>query len=61
MAVYEKLRTLTEQFHTEEAKFDGGNASAGKRARALLQEIRVIAGARRKEIQETKNAAKQAA
>ncbi len=52
-----KIAELVEVFQAEDAKFEGGNASAGTRARAALMEIKKLADARRKEIQAKKNAA----
>lgn len=52
-----KIAELVEAFQAEDAKFEGGNASAGTRARAALMEIKKLADARRKEIQAKKNAA----
>lgn len=48
---------LIETFKEEDAKFQGGNASAGTRARKALMEIKKACDTRRKEIQEAKNAA----
>ena len=48
---------LIETFQAEDAKFESGNASAGTRARGALMEIKKLCDARRKEIQEKKNAA----
>lgn len=53
----QQLAQLVEQFQAEDAKFEGGNAAAGTRARKALMEIKKAADARRKEIQEKKNAA----
>lgn len=44
-------------FQEEDAKFEGGNKSAGTRARKALMEIKKLCDARRKEIQAEKNAA----
>lgn len=52
-----KIAELVTTFQEEDAKFEGGNASAGTRARAALMEIKKLADARRKEIQAKKNAA----
>ena len=52
-----KIAELVETFQAEDAKFEAGNASAGTRARGALMEIKKLADARRKEIQEKKNAA----
>lgn len=52
-----QILELIEQFKIEDEKFNGGNASAGTRARKALMEIKKACDARRKEIQESKNAA----
>ncbi len=52
-----QILTLVQQFQEEDAKFEGGNASAGTRARKALMELKKACDARRKEIQEKKNAA----
>lgn len=52
-----QILELIETFKVEDAKFNGGNASAGTRARKALMEIKKACDARRKEIQESKNAA----
>ncbi len=52
-----QLAQLLETFQAEDAKFEAGNASAGTRARGALMEIKKLCDARRKEIQEKKNAA----
>lgn len=60
----ETAQKLAEQFETftvENEKFEGGNATAGTRARKALMEITRLAKARRAEITETKNARKEAA
>ena len=48
---------LIEQFKVEDEKFNSGNNAAGTRARKALMEIKKACDARRKEIQESKNAA----
>ncbi len=53
----DQIAELVEQFKAEDAKFEGGNAAAGTRARKALMELKKAADARRKEIQESKNAA----
>ena len=53
----QELQTLVETYETENAKFEGGNAAAGTRARKALMDIKKFADTRRKEIQEKKNAA----
>lgn len=52
-----QIAQLVEVFQAEDAKFVGGNASAGTRARKALMELKKACDARRKEIQEAKNAA----
>ena len=51
------IAELIEIFKNEDAKFEGGNASAGTRARKALMDIKKACDTRRKEIQEKKNAA----
>jgi len=53
----QQIAELVSQFQMEDEKFEGGNASAGTRARKALMEIKKACDARRKEIQEKKNAA----
>ena len=52
----DKIKTLVESLEDEYNKFDGGNKSAGTRARKLLQEIKGTSQDFRIEIQEKKNA-----
>lgn len=52
----QKIAELVAQFQMEDEKFEAGNASAGTRARKALMEIKKACDARRKEIQEKKNA-----
>lgn len=52
-----QILQLVEEFQAEDAKFQSGNKSAGTRARKALMEIKKACDARRKEIQEEKNAA----
>lgn len=52
-----QLEELVRQFAAEDDKFEGGNNAAGTRARKALMEIKRLCDARRKEIQESKNAA----
>lgn len=52
-----QIEQLVETFKEENAKFEGGNAAAGTRARKALMEIKKCCDTRRKEIQEKKNAA----
>ena len=53
----QQLEELVRQFAVEDDKFEGGNNAAGTRARKALMEIKRFSDARRKEIQESKNAA----
>lgn len=50
-----QIAQLVETFQAEDAKFQGGNASAGTRARKALMEIKKACDTRRKEIQAEKN------
>ncbi len=60
-AIAGKIRELTDTLLIEETEFYGKqNASAGRRARKILQEIRTLCGKSRKEITEIKNSAKEA-
>jgi len=52
-----QIAQLVETFQAEDAKFAAGNASAGTRARKALMDLKKACDTRRKEIQETKNAA----
>ena len=52
----DQLMSLVSQFQVEDEKFEGGNSAAGTRARKALMEIKRYADARRKEIQDKKNA-----
>ncbi len=55
MENYEKLVSLVESMGTEAGKFyKKGNASAGTRLRAQCQELKALADAIRKEVQEIK-------
>lgn len=53
---HDNLVNLFETYITESGKFEGGNKSAGTRARKALAEISKFCKERRKEIQESKNA-----
>jgi len=55
MSIHEDLLAAVETYQAESEKFDGGNKSAGTRARAALQNIKNQAQARRLEIQAIKN------
>lgn len=57
MSNVEKITALVEEFKMENEKFENGNNAAGTRARKALMELKKAADARRKEIQEKKNAA----
>jgi len=52
---HESLLSLFEVYVSETEKFEGGNASAGTRARKALAEISKLCKSRRSEIQEIKN------
>lgn len=56
----ENLLTLIESLKTEVTKFEGGNKSAGTRARKILQDIKVEAQSTRLKIQEQKASAVEA-
>ncbi len=56
MNYHDSLLNLFDTYVTESEKFEKGNKSAGTRARKALAEISKICTARRKEIQEKKNA-----
>ena len=47
MSIHEDLLAAVEAYQAESEKFDGGNKSAGTRARAALQNIKNQAQARR--------------
>jgi len=51
-----QIAALVTAFQEEDAKFEGGNKSAGTRARKALMDIKKLCDARRKEIQASKNA-----
>ncbi len=55
MSIHQSMLDAVETYVAESGKFDGGNKSAGTRARAALQEIKNQAQARRLEIQAIKN------
>lgn len=61
MTKSETLVDLATQFGTEYEKFEGGNNSAGTRARKLLQQIKTTAGDYRKEIQDARGSAEKEA
>jgi len=55
-----EIKAAMEEFLSENAKFDAGNGAAGTRARKALQEMAKLIKLRRTEIQEEKNARKEA-
>ncbi len=57
MSTTSQIEAALQSYLMENAKFEGGNSAAGTRARKALMEIKKLCDARRKEIQETKNAA----
>jgi hypothetical protein len=52
----DQIAQHVQEFQEHDAKFEGGNAAAGTRARKALMEIKKLCDARRKEIQASKNA-----
>jgi hypothetical protein len=54
----ENLQAAFNEFLSEDAKFTGGNAAAGTRARKALAEMSKLVKARRNEITAEKNARK---
>jgi hypothetical protein len=56
---YDQLKELTEAFAIDDEKFINGKSSASTNARKRLQEIIVLAKARRNEITAEKNARKE--
>lgn len=56
----EQLQQFMSEYLAENEKFEGGNSAAGTRARKALQEMAKLVKSRRTEIQETKNARKEA-
>ncbi len=56
-ATAQKIQTAVEEYVLENEKFQGGNKSAGTRARKALMDLKKLADAARKEIQEAKNEA----
>lgn len=58
-AIASEIRKLADDLHVEEVEFYGKeNASAGRRARKILQQIKMLCANSRKEITEIKNNAK---
>lgn len=58
MSAHDDIKAALEAYEKEHAKFEGGNAAAGTRARKALAELAKAVKARRNEITETKNARK---
>jgi hypothetical protein len=56
----DQLKAAFEEFLLEDAKFVGGNAAAGTRARKALGDLGKATKVRRNEITEEKNARKEA-
>lgn len=52
---HDLLVSLFETYVTESEKFEGGNKTAGTRARKALSELTKLAKTRRAEIQDKKN------
>lgn len=50
-----QIQECVQAFMEEDAKFEGGNKSAGTRARKALMDIKKLCDTRRKEIQAEKN------
>lgn len=59
MSTQEQIKSVMATFEMEDAKFEGGNASAGTRARKALGDLGKLVKQRRAEITETKNARKE--
>lgn len=55
MNIHDNLLNLVETYSSESEKFEGGNKSAGTRARKALAEISKLCKERRAEIQNKKN------
>jgi hypothetical protein len=60
MTTMDQIKEAMVALEKEDAKFEGGNASAGTRARKALGDLAKLAKARRAEITDTKNARKEA-
>jgi len=60
MTTYELIKEQLEAFAIENEKFNSGKSSASTNARKRLQDIILLAKARRNEITAEKNARKQA-
>jgi hypothetical protein len=52
---HDMMVSLFETYVTESEKFEGGNKTAGTRARKALSELTKLAKTRRQEIQDKKN------
>lgn len=52
---HDMILSLIETYTVENEKFEGGNKSAGTRARKALSELTKLARTRRQEIQDKKN------
>lgn len=57
MNFHDSLVSLFDIYQTENEKFEGGNKTAGTRARKALAEIAKLCKERRAEIQASKNSA----
>ena len=55
----DQMKTVLENYLSENTKFVAGNSSAGTRARKALAELGKLVKTRRNEITETKNARKE--
>lgn len=55
MENYEKIKSVFAEAEIEAVKFEKGNASAGTRLRAKMQEIAVLAKSVRADVQAIKN------
>jgi hypothetical protein len=58
MENFNRIKEIVAAAEADVAKFNTGNASAGTRVRAKMQEIRKLCQDVRKEVQEKKNEAK---
>ena len=56
MSIHTDILAQLDSYVAESAKFEGGNKSAGTRARKALGDVAKLAKARRAEIQDKKNA-----
>lgn len=55
-SITSQIEAAYQSFLAENGKFESGNKAAGTRARKALMDLKKLADARRKEIQESKNA-----